>query len=503
MKKVLLKGGMLIGKADGFDADKKDILIEDGVIAAIEDDIEAGDAEIIDVSGKYVSAGFIDTHVHVYHRAPLGVPADLIGVDKGVTAMIDAGSAGPGNIRDFIDTDIKNSRTRIFSAMHYATDGLIDPPEADDESKYDLELGKKAYEENKDYIVAIKERASQSCVGDLGIVSIRAGKKLAKELGLPVMVHIGHMPPTIEDVLNLMEKGDVITHAFHGKDNNLFDNGKIKPETQAARDRGVIFDIGHGKDSFNFKTGALAKSLGFYPDIISTDLHTISWLGPVYSLPVTVDKFLALGYELSDCIDKVTAKPAEYYHLEGLGRLRTGAKADFTIFTIRDGHYVFMDANKNVIEGTKSLTIELALIGGEVVMRRELKPLEIKVIDMLKARGDWSEADFEKYGEDLKDALILMRDRNVYFEEGNLLAFTNHVLTLFRRLETGEKVDALDESIIEEINYKALEVAKELVARCAAKYGEADQTELVLLAIHIQTAQEQFEEKLKKEKKEA
>ena len=162
-----------------------------------------------------------------------------------------------------------------------------------------------------------------------------------------------------------------------------------------------------------------------------------------------------------------------------------------------------MDANKNVIEGTKSLTIELALIDGEVVMRRELKPLEIKVIDMLKARGDWSEADFEKYGEDLKDALILMRDRNVYFEEGNLLAFTNHVLTLFRRLETGEKVDALDESIIEEINYKALEVAKELVARCAAKYGEADQTELVLLAIHIQTAQEQFEDNLKKEKKEA
>ena len=498
MKKVLLKGGMLISKADGFHEDKKDILIEDGKIASIEDHIEPeADTEVIDVTGSYVSAGFIDCHVHVYHKAHLGVPADLIGVDKGVTTVIDAGSAGPGNIRDFIDTDIKNSKTRIYSAMHYATDGLIDPPEADDESKYDLELGKKAYVENKEHIVAIKERASQSCVGDLGIVSIRAGKKLAKELGLPVMVHIGHMPPTIEDVLDTMEEGDVITHAFHGKDNNLFDNGKIKPQTQAARDRGVLFDIGHGKDSFNFETGKLAKSLGFYPDIISTDLHSISWLGPVYSLPVTMDKFLALGYSLEDCVDKVTAAPARIYKLPGLGHIRKGDKADFTVFTVTKGHYVFMDANKNVLEGTESIEVELALKEGEIVMKRELKPLEIKVIDELKSRDEWTPADFEKYGDDLRDVLILMRDRNVFFEEGNLLAFTNHVMTLFRRLETGEKVDALDESILEEINYKAMEVAKELVSRYASKYGEADMTELVLLAIHIQTAQEQFEESLK------
>ena len=259
----------------------------------------------------------------------------------------------------------------------------------------------------------------------------------------------------------------------------------------------MLFDIGHGKDSFNFETGKLAKSLGFYPDIISTDLHSISWLGPVYSLPVTMDKFLALGYSLEDCVDKVTAAPARIYKLPGLGHIRKGDKADFTVFTVTKGHYVFMDANKNVLEGTESIEVELALKEGEIVMKRELKPLEIKVIDELKSRDEWTPADFEKYGDDLRDVLILMRDRNVFFEEGNLLAFTNHVMTLFRRLETGEKVDALDESILEEINYKAMEVAKELVSRYASKYGEADMTELVLLAIHIQTAQEQFEESLK------
>ena len=185
-----------------------------------------------------------------------------------------------------------------------------------------------------------------------------------------------------------------------------------------------------------------------------------------------------------------------YFKIEN-GSIRKGDKADFTVFTVTKGHYVFMDANKNVLEGTESIEVELALKEGEIVMKRELKPLELKVIDELKSRDEWTPADFEKYGDDLRDVLILMRDRNVFFEEGNLLAFTNHVMTLFRRLETGEKVDALDESILEEINYKAMEVAKELVSRYASKYGEADMTELVLLAIHIQTAQEQFEESLK------
>jgi len=370
-KKLLIKGGYLIDPARGYTRMKKDILIEGGCFAKIDTDIEAAeDMEVLALDGEYVAPGFIDAHAHVYRAVSLGIAADDVGVANGTTTIIDAGSAGPLNIEDFIERDIKTSKTRIYSAMHYAKAGLLNPPEADDPDKYDLDLSIKVYEKYKDYILAIKARASNTCVGQLGITSIQAGKTLAKSIGLPMMVHIGNMPPRIEEVLNLMEEGDIVTHAFHGKKNNLFAAGQMKPETQAARERGVIFDVGHGKDSFNFKVGALAKELGFYPDIISTDLHSQNYKGPVFSLSITMDKMLALGYDLETCIDRVTEKPAKYLGLLRLGKIEVGALGDLTIFTVDEGSFDFKDSNDNTLHGIQSIHVKHTIVGGDIVMSK-------------------------------------------------------------------------------------------------------------------------------------
>ena len=372
MEKILLTGGKLLDQSEGLVMAQKDILLEDGRIAAIDDHIDAPQgARVIDVTGRIVAPGFIDIHAHIFPGCPkLGIEADAIGVEKGVTTICDAGTAGPENIGEFIEKVIEPSRTRIFSEMHFSKKGLFITPEADDPAKYDLELAEEAYHRYKEYIVAIKARASNSTVGKLGIGPIRDAKKLSQKLGIHLYVHIGNPLPYIEEVLEVMQKGDMITHSFHGKINGLLENGRIKPETQAARDRGVLFDVGHGVASFNFNTARAAFSQGFVPDVISTDLHQANIDGPVYSLPVTMDKMLALGISLPDCVEKVTAAPAKYFAMKDLGKLKAGYLADITVFHLEDGEYQFADADGNSLTGTTSIRPDYAIVGGVVQMER-------------------------------------------------------------------------------------------------------------------------------------
>lgn len=373
MEKILLTGGKLLDQSEGLNMARKDVLLEGGRIAKIADRIDAPEgARVIDVTGKIVAPGFIDIHAHIFPGCPkLGIEADAIGVEKGVTTVCDAGTAGPENIGEFVEKVIKPSKTRIFSEMHFSKKGLFITPEADDTAKYDLDLAEEAYHKYKEYIVAIKARASNSTVGKLGIGPIRDAHKLSQKLGIPLYVHIGNPLPYIEEVLEVMQKGDMITHSFHGKINGLLENGKIKPETQAARDRGVLFDVGHGVASFNFNTARAAFSQGFIPDVISTDLHQANINGPVYSLPVTMDKMLALGISLADCVEKVTAAPAKYFSMKELGKLREGYLGDITVFHMEDGEYQYNDADGNSLTGTTSIRPDLAIVGGVVRMERK------------------------------------------------------------------------------------------------------------------------------------
>lgn len=486
---LLIQNGCLVDPPQGYHGAKKDILIEDGLFSKIEDHIPSPPGiPVLDVQGAYVAPGFIDIHTHVFQGANLGLPADMIGITQGTTTVVDAGSAGPATIGRFIEEDIKPSRTRVYSAMHYATDGLMHPPEADHPSKYDLETGKAAYAQHAPYIVAIKARASNSCVGELGIESIKAGKALARAAGLPLLVHIGHMPPTIENVLDLLDKGDIITHAFHGKDNNLLENGTIKPQTQSARERGVIFDVGHGRASFNLNTGKLAKGLAFYPDVISTDLHTSSFHSPVHSLSETMSKFLALGYSLEFCVEKVTAAPAAYLALENLGKLKPGCWGDVTVFHMEKGNYTFEDADHNILSGQDMIVPDYAVVGGTVEMDSQ------STFRQLCHTAKVPQPFFSDYEYIAKTILEHLSKQGVIFSSNHTPSFLNHIITMLERLRTQQKLEPLDPAMFAQIDPRVLSITNQIIPLAEHWYGSADDAERLLVAIHIQAAMnpEQF-----------
>lgn len=488
-KDLLIRGGKLISPVDGFRGEIRDVLIRSGVIEQIGEKLAAEpEVRVLDADGKWVAPGFIDMHAHVLDvedllgGKALGLPADAVGVCQGTTTVVDAGTAGPGTMETFVEETVKKSRTRVYAAMHYATQGLRCPPEADAPEKYDLQVGLEAAKRYAPYIVAIKGRASATCVGELGITSIRAGKELAKAAGLPMLVHIGHMPPQIEDVLDTMERGDVITHAFHGKDNNLLSDGGIKPQTQAARDRGVLFDVGHGKDSFNFETGKKAGELGFVPDTISTDLHTGSFHKPVKSLAETASKFLALGYGLDWCIHRITAAPAAALKLEKLGHLQPGAWGDITVFHLEQGKYTFTDANKNVLQGTQMITPDYAVIGGKV---------EMDANDLFRTLCRTSAVDEEYWPEYEYMARTMektLEEQKIILDEGRKMAFLNHVIALLTRLRKKEHVPEMGDEILEELDGDTLQLADVVLKPACRWYGQADNAERVLVALHIQSA---------------
>lgn len=366
---ILIKGGKLLDISSGYNFTKKDICINNGLITEIEDDISpVENINTIYLDDEIVAPGFIDIHTHVYKGTALGVEPDEVGIKRGVTTLFDAGSSGPKNFEDFFSKNIKDSTTSVFSLLNIAYNGLENLRyELSDMNNIRVDKVKEIVNMHKDYIKGIKARASATTVGELGIKPIELAKKVASDLKLPLVVHIGNYPPYIDDVLDILDKGDVVTHCYHGKANGLLDEkGDLKKSTQNAIKRGVCFDIGHGTSSFNFNTAKKAISQGFYPDIISTDIYKDNINGPVYSLETTINKLIGLGIDIDSALSKVTAVPADIFKLQGYGRIEKGFLGDLTIFSIKDEVKILTDSDGNSIETNKHIKTSHVIKSGEI-----------------------------------------------------------------------------------------------------------------------------------------
>ena len=369
---VILKGGRVIDPAQGLDQ-IVDVAFAGGRVAAIDVNIaDLNGADVRDVSGRIVTPGFIDLHTHVYWGGTsLGVDATDAARQSGVTTLIDAGSAGPGNFRGFLKHVIEPSEPRILAYLHISFAGIfafskrIMVGESSDMRLMSPADAVAIADANRDVIVGIKVRVGRNASGSSGVAPLDIALQVAEELGLPLMAHIDEPPPSYEDVLIRLRPGDVLTHCFRPFPNSpVTGQGAVKEAVLEARQRGVLFDVGHGMGSFAFKTARAMLDAGFMPDTISSDLHILNLDGPVFDQATTLSKFLSLGTPLIDVIRATTANAAAAICRPELGTLRPDSAGDATIFTVNDGSFPYFDSVGERMIGNKKIGINGVVLKG-------------------------------------------------------------------------------------------------------------------------------------------
>jgi len=369
---LLLRGGYVIDPRSDV-AGYRDVAIRDGKIAAVERSIDPAQAErTLDVSGLYVTPGLVDLHVHVFSTVNNpgawaggnSVSPDSFSFRTGVTTMVDAGSSGWRNFEFFRTTVIDRARTRVLALINIAGFGMISDQteQGDFNAKEVARLAKK----HSDVVVGVKSAHYQLPGWDSVDQALAAGR----EANIPIMVDFGYFLPErpfYDLVTKRLRPGDMPTHSFRGPVPWVDEQGKLYDYLHEARKRGVKFDVGHGGGSFVMRNAAAAVAQGFYPDSISTDLHTGSMNGTMMDMPTLMSKMMALGMPLEAVVRASTWNPARQIGREAeLGHLSVGAPADVAAFRLLDGEFAFRDASNGGVEGRRRLFCELTLNGGRI-----------------------------------------------------------------------------------------------------------------------------------------
>ncbi|WP_410752183.1 amidohydrolase/deacetylase family metallohydrolase [Citrobacter sp. U14242] len=355
---------LLLRHARLVDDTVSDIALKDGKIAAL-GDIDSPAANIIDLRGEcYVSAGWIDSHVHCYPKSPIyHDQPDSVGIATGVTTVVDAGSTGADDIDDFY-TLTRDAATEVYALLNISRVGLIAQNELANMANIDADAVQQALKRHPDFIVGLKARMSSSVVGENGITPLDRAKEMQAQNGdLPLMVHIGNNPPDLDEIAERLMAGDIITHCYNGKPNRILTpEGELRASVTRAISRGVRLDVGHGTASLSFAVAKRAIELGVLPHTISSDIYCRNRIsGPVHSLANVMSKFLAIGMSLPQVIECVTANAADGLRLKHKGRLQVGLDADLTLFTLKRQPGVLVDAENDSLQA-EQLLVPLAAI---------------------------------------------------------------------------------------------------------------------------------------------
>lgn len=371
---ILLKGGHVIDPRNNVDA-VMDVAVAGGKIAAVQPDINPAEAgTVADVSGLYVTPGLIDNHVHLFATTGMrdawagdnSVLPDGFSFRSGVTTMVDVGSSGWRNFEDFRNRVIDRARTRVFAMLNIVGLGMVSDPIEQNVHDMDATATADMATRHRDVVVGIK---SAHYMGPEWISVDRAleAGTLAK---IPIMVDFGYFRverPYYKLVTERLRPGDISTHMFRGPVPYVGEDGKLPDYLKQARARGVLFDVGHGGGSFVFRNAAAAIQQGFYPDTISTDLHTGSMNGAMMDMLTTMSKILVLGVPLKEVIRQSTENPARAIQHPELGHLGVGAEADVAVLRVAQGSFRYMDGSRGTFEGDRRLQCEMTLKGGRVV----------------------------------------------------------------------------------------------------------------------------------------
>jgi dihydroorotase len=371
---LILRGGRVLDPASGHDA-IADIAFSDGRVAAMGAAASAGQGHRErDVAGHIVMPGMIDFHTHVYWGGTsISVEADALARRCGTTTWVDVGSAGPGNFAGFRDHVIAPGETRILAYLHVSHAGIfafshsVAVGESLDMRLMDAATCARVARDNPDVIRGIKVRLGAFTSGINGMAPLYHALEAAEAAGLPVMCHIDEPPPRYADVLPLLRPGDTLTHCFRPFPNApVHADGRIREACWIARERGVIFDVGHGKGSFDFNVARAMLEGGFPPDVISSDVHVLCIDGPAFDNRETMSKFLALGMPLADIIRAVTATPAGLLRRPDLADLSVGSTGDATVLRIEEGQFTFTDVLGQTLTGRQRFALDSMVVAGRL-----------------------------------------------------------------------------------------------------------------------------------------
>jgi dihydroorotase len=399
---LLVSGGHVLDPDGGMD-DVLDVAVSRGRIADVAPSIAPDRAaRVIDAAGTYVTPGLIDLHTHVFSGVGyFGVDADSLAWQSGVTTWVDAGSAGAFALPGFHEYVVRPASSRILAFINVSYLGLagLNYDEYCNPRFCDVDVLVRAVEQYRDLVVGVKVRMGTEGVCGGQMEPLIRGLRAAEACGLPLMCHLSEVPPPVDDILPLLRPGDVVTHAFTGLSERIIDDaGRLRDSAREARERGVLFDIGHGAGSFSFITAEALASQGFWPDVISTDLHQASVHGPnmvedpnvqeqdlvtrvrgdgspAFTLLTVMSKFLHLGMPLVDVVRATTSRPAAVVGMSGqIGTLRPGAVADIALLTAESGDHVLFDIHGNRRRARVLLRSRETIAAGRPMPRRAFPP---------------------------------------------------------------------------------------------------------------------------------
>lgn len=376
---LVLAGGTVIDPATGLNG-KYDIAIAGEKIAAIEPDLsQAAAKQKIDVSGKLVTAGMIDTHAHVYEHVTgrFGLNPDMVGVRSGVTTVVDQG--GPscmtiGGFRNYL-VDAADSRVLCFISC-YLVGGLEGHlyPDLYGPKSINVDHTVRVAKENLDIVRGVKGHAEIGGQSRWGFGVIKAAREIARQAGLPLYIHLGQLWPSLEEgpvpdadelireLVPMMEPGDILAHPFTRHPGGFVSKeGEVHPIVFEAIDRGVRVDVGHGSH-FSFEVAKRVLDAGVRPFTLGADLHGYNVRVPAagmdkkvrednpflgiapFNLTIAMTELLTLGMPLEDVVATVTANPAVMLGLEDeIGTLKTGREADISVLELVGGRFKLSD----------------------------------------------------------------------------------------------------------------------------------------------------------------
>ncbi len=368
--RLVIRGGRVVDPLAGRDA-ITDIVITDGDVAAVTDHFD-GHADVeIDAAGALVTPGLIDFHSHIFcDVSRLGAPPDEAHLRRGVVAAADAGTAGASTFAAFERYIVRESQTRILSFLNVSVLGLIDFRfgELLNPDLLSLDDAVATAEAHPHIVRGIKARLSEEVVGGSSIEILDRSVKVGEACGLPLMIHIGETLEPLDEVIDHLRPGDIVSHCYTGRRHGILGPDGLLEAVKHARARGVIFDSAHGRGNLDFAVVRAALDAGFLPDVISSDTSMRNWHGPVFDLVTTMSKFLALGMELGEVIERTTIAPARLLGIdrEGFGTIEVGQPANVTVLRMTDEAHELTDAAGNTVV-TPRLEPALTIRAGVVV----------------------------------------------------------------------------------------------------------------------------------------